>query len=91
MIFKKSAGRCKIRRTYGIFGYNRQRKLFIFVSVGVFHPLSRRIDHSNLLLIPGGRHLSDARDPYRSDSSTIERTPIGMLMTDCPEIIIVHY
>jgi hypothetical protein len=28
---------------YGILGYNRRRKLFIFVSVGVFHPLSRRI------------------------------------------------
>jgi hypothetical protein len=34
---------CKIRRIYGIFDYNRQRKLFIFVRVGYFHPLSRRI------------------------------------------------
>jgi hypothetical protein len=34
---------CKIRRIYGILGYTRRDKLFIFVSVGVFHPLSRRI------------------------------------------------
>jgi len=27
----------------GIFGYTRRDKLFIFVGVGVFHPLSRRI------------------------------------------------
>jgi hypothetical protein len=32
----------KIRRTYGSFGYTRRDKLFIFVGVGVFHPLSRR-------------------------------------------------
>jgi len=34
---------CKIRRTYGIFGYNRRDKLFIFVGVEVFDPLSRRV------------------------------------------------
>ena len=42
MIFKKVQEGCKIRRTYGIFGYTRRDKLFIFVGVGVFHPLSRR-------------------------------------------------
>ena len=34
---------CKIRRTYGIFGYTRRDKLFIFVGVGVFHPLIARL------------------------------------------------
>ena len=33
---------CKICCTYGIFGYTRRDKLFIFVGVGVFHPLLRR-------------------------------------------------
>jgi hypothetical protein len=42
MIFKKVQEGCKIRRTYGIFGYTRRDKLFIFLDVGVFHPLSRR-------------------------------------------------
>ena len=42
MIFKKVQEGCKIRRTYGIFGYTRRDKLFIFVGVGVFRPLSRR-------------------------------------------------
>jgi hypothetical protein len=41
--FQKVQEGCKIRRTYGIFGYTRRDKLFIFVGVGVFHPLSRRI------------------------------------------------
>jgi hypothetical protein len=40
---KKVQEGCKIRRTYGIFGYTRRDKLFIFVGVGSFHPLSRRI------------------------------------------------
>src|SRR5437899_7037131 len=43
MVFKKVQEGCKIRLTYGIFGYTRRDKLFIFVGVGVFHPLSRRI------------------------------------------------
>jgi hypothetical protein len=42
MILKKVQEGCKIRRTYGIFGYTRRDKLFTFVSVGVFYPLSRR-------------------------------------------------
>ena len=33
----------KFARTSSIFGYTRRDKLFIFVGVGVFHPLSRRI------------------------------------------------
>src|SRR6266446_1096977 len=43
MVFKKVQEGRKIRPTYGIFGYTRRDKLFIFVGVGVFHPLSRRI------------------------------------------------
>jgi hypothetical protein len=43
MMFKKVQEGCKIRRIDGNLGYNRQAKLFIFVSVGVLSPLSRRI------------------------------------------------
>src|SRR5437879_13857936 len=43
MVFKKVQEGCKIRLTYGIFGYTQRDKLFIFVGVGVCHPLSRRI------------------------------------------------
>ncbi len=42
MIFKKSAGRVQNSPHIRIFGYTRRDKLFIFVGVGVFHPLSSR-------------------------------------------------
>ncbi len=45
--FQKKCRRRKIRRTYGVFGYSRRDQFFIFVGVGVFHPLSRRIVSTN--------------------------------------------
>jgi hypothetical protein len=48
---KKCRKGAKFARTYGIFAYTRRDKLFIFVGVGSFHPLSRRIvstTHSTL-------------------------------------------
>src|SRR5258706_12376784 len=75
MILKKMQEGCKIRRTYRIFGYTRRDKFFIFVGVGVFHPLSRRIVSTTHAPLRVQKHAAISHHPNGVGGKTSATAP----------------
>ena len=75
IVFKKG---CRFAAYTAFSAIKRQRKLFVFVSVGVFHPLSRGASFTaTSSSFSGGRRLSGTPDPAEAILSPQLRTPSG--------------
>jgi hypothetical protein len=67
MIFKKVQEGCKIRRTYGIFGYDRRDKLFYFRWRWSFSPAFEAVPFRRT------RQLRARRDTAKTEATAAEK------------------